>query len=52
MPYSHHKRDETFTEEDSNKIAPAFTHTDIPAEPDKSFINLREYLGQFLYKKP
>lgn len=25
LPYSNQKRDETFTEEDSNKISPAFT---------------------------
>jgi hypothetical protein len=34
-----------FKEEDSNKIAPAFTNTEIPAEPDKSFTILRDYLG-------
>lgn len=30
LPFSHSKRDEVFTDESSNKIAPAFTNTEIP----------------------
>jgi hypothetical protein len=36
LPYSNHKRDEVFTEEDSGKIAPAFTNSEIPSDPVKS----------------
>lgn len=43
LPYSNHKRDETFSEEDSNKIAPIFTHTEVTNEPEKSFNVLRDY---------
>lgn len=51
LPYNNHKRDETFTDEDSNKIAPAFTNTEIPSEPDKSFSILREYLASIQKKQ-
>lgn len=50
LPYNH-KRDEVFTEEDSNKIAPAFTNTEIPAEPEKDLNTLREYLASYKLKK-
>jgi hypothetical protein len=52
LPYSNHKRDETFSEEDSNKIAPVFTHTEIPSDPEKAFTSLREYLTMYKSKKP
>jgi hypothetical protein len=45
LPFSHSKRDEVFSEEDSNKIAPAFTNTEIPIDPEKSLNVLREYLA-------
>jgi hypothetical protein len=37
LPFSNSSRDEPFTEEDSNRIAPVFTKTDIPQEPEKCF---------------
>ena len=45
LPYNNAKRDETFTEEDSNKVAPVFSNTEIPADPEKAFDILREYLA-------
>jgi hypothetical protein len=30
LPYNNYKRDEAFTEDDSVKIAPAFSNTEIP----------------------
>ena len=43
LPYSNHKRDEVFSEADSNKIAPVFTNSEVPSDPEKAFIQLREY---------
>jgi hypothetical protein len=51
LPFASSKRDERFAEEDSNKIAPAFTHSALPADPEKEFQILREYLTQFAAKK-
>lgn len=44
-------RDETFTDQDYNRIAPAFTQTDIPQEPEQSFKVLKDYLEQQRLKK-
>jgi len=35
LPFSNPRRDERFTDEDSNKIAPAFINTGIPNDPEK-----------------
>jgi hypothetical protein len=51
LPFLNSKRDETFTDEDSNKIAPAFTNTEIPTDPEKDLSNLREYYTSFKQKK-
>jgi len=45
LPFSNQRRDEKFTEEDSNKIAPAFTNTGLSSDPDKDLSILREYLA-------
>jgi hypothetical protein len=45
LPFNHSKRDERFTEDDSNKIAPAFSASKMPADPDKDLNTLRAYLG-------
>jgi len=42
-------RDEDLGLEDSNKIAPVFTNSEISADPEKDFTSLREYLE--LYRK-
>lgn len=47
LPFSNAKRDETFSDEHSNKIAPIFTHTEIPSDPEKAFSTLREYLSGY-----
>ena len=44
LPFANSKRDEIFTDEDSNKIAPAFTNTEIPSDPEKTLSTLLEYL--------
>lgn len=44
LPYSNHKRDETFGEDDTSKIAPAFNHSELPNDPAKAFETLRNYL--------
>jgi hypothetical protein len=51
LPFSHSKRDERFTDEDSNKIAPAFTNTGLPTDPEKELVTLRDYLAQYKLKK-
>jgi hypothetical protein len=51
LPYLNHKRDETFNEADSNKIAPVFTHSELPADPEKALNQLREYLASTKNKK-
>ncbi len=45
LPFVHHKRDERFTDEDSNKIAPAFTNTGLPSDPEKDLNILRQYFA-------
>ena len=40
-----------FTEEDSNRIGPIFTQTEIPADPERNFKTLREYYTQYKQKK-
>jgi hypothetical protein len=44
-------RDETFTEQDYNKIAPAFIQTEIPQDPEISFRMLKEYFEMYKSKK-
>ena len=44
MPFNNAKRDEVFTDE--NKIAPAFTNTELPSEPEKALATLRDYFSQ------
>jgi len=51
LPFVNSKRDEAFTDEDSNRIAPAFTNTEIPNDPEKSLQALREYYQQNKQKK-
>lgn len=51
LPFTHSKRDEHFTDEDSNKIAPAFSNTGTPADLERDINNLREYLSQHRVKK-
>lgn len=48
LPFTHSKRDERFTDEDSNKIAPAFTHTGISNNLEGDIATLREYLTMAL----
>jgi hypothetical protein len=43
LPFAHNKRDEHFTDEDSNKIAPAFANTGLPSDPEKDLSTLRQY---------
>jgi len=50
LPYNS-KREEWFTESESDKIAPVFTHSEQVASPEKSFQTLREYLSLFKSKK-
>jgi hypothetical protein len=38
LPYSNQKRDEVFSEADSNKIAPVFTNSEVPTDPEQAFI--------------
>lgn len=38
LPYSNQKRDEVFSEADSNKIAPVFTNSEVPSDPEQAFI--------------
>ncbi len=45
LPYTNSKRDERFTEEDSNKIAPAFTFSELPQDADRDINTLRDYLS-------
>lgn len=47
LPYEHSRRDEVFTDEDSNRIAPIFTQTEISSDPEKSFRTLRDYLTNY-----
>ena len=47
LPFTHSKRDERFTDEDSNKIAPAFTDT-ISSNLESDITTLREYLSMAL----
>jgi hypothetical protein len=47
LPFTHSKRDERFTDEDSNKIAPAFTNT-ISSNLEGDIATLREYLSMAL----
>ena len=47
LPFTHSKRDERFTDEDSNKIAPAFTNT-ISSNLESDITTLREYLSMAL----
>ena len=51
LPFANAKRDEVFTDEDSNKIAPAFSNTEIATEPEKDLNTLTEYLNQYKQKK-
>lgn len=51
LPFTHSKRDERFTDEDSNKIAPALTNTGITSDPERDLNTLREYLAQYRSKK-
>lgn len=44
LPFSNTKRDERFSDEDSNKIAPVYTNTGMPTDPEKDLVILREYL--------
>jgi hypothetical protein len=51
LPFTHSRRDERFSDEDSNKIAPAFSNTGIPQDLERDLNNLRDYLSQFRAKK-
>lgn len=46
LPFLNRKRDELFTEEDSFKVAPAFTHTNgSSSDPDRDIATLRSYFA-------
>lgn len=45
LPFTNNKRDERFSDEDSNKIAPAFHHTGVLVDVDRELNTLREYLS-------
>lgn len=51
LPFTHSKRDEKFTDEDSNKIGPAFSNTGTPADLERDLNSLREYLAQYKLRK-
>jgi len=52
LPFNKGNRDEEFSQEDSNKIGPAFTQTEPSMDPDKEFSVLRTYLAQLRHSKP
>lgn len=48
LPFANQKRDERFSDEDSNKIAPAFNNTGLPADPEKDLNQLRQYYASWV----
>jgi len=51
LPYPKSNRDEDFLETDSSRIAPAFTQTEIPMDPEQCFKKLRKYLEEYRSNK-
>ena len=51
LPYPNSNRDEDFKDEDSGRIAPAFTQTELPGDPQNTLNKLRKYLEDYRQKK-
>jgi hypothetical protein len=47
LPFNKGNRDEAFGRDDSSKISPAFSKTELTAEPEVSFNILRSYYENF-----
>lgn len=47
LPFLKANRNETFTDSDLQRVAPAYSKTQISAEPEKDLRSLREYLSSY-----